>query len=722
MKKSLLPSLLPLCSFLLLSFLTAQNCHAQEWSQVNNPPFYKDHSNGFGFGDKAYIFEGDSDQVWEYNPSLDQWTNIATFPGGSRALAIGEDWNGKYYFGFGFGDGGALNDLWEFNPVDTSFTQLPDCPCEGRGHPALVAHKDKIIMGTGSGSNGDLDDMWEFDLITQEWRQLEDLPGGPRHHPFQFGIDDYVFIGGGHLTNWFKYHLETSEMTPINNLPLGRVAGAQFDYAGLGFLLGGDDRFHVHVPAVQSFMSYDYQNDIWTNLPPLPNGSRWACSAFIVEDILYFFGGIDSDEEDNTMWKFDMSYISCAPPNSINLSNLTDVSANLNWSNASNSESDTVKWRILGENTWNIVADANPILTLENLEACTEYEYQIFSECGDITTNSEVLQFKTDGCCTNPVLEFTPVSENVVDIVWPEILASDEYELRWRVQGETDWTINTTAQNQLSLQGLQECTVYEAQIKSICQIETIDFGETFTFFTKGCGACTDLEYCGTSELNTDLLLYIDQVVIDSYTETSGYNEGYESFATPNAEEYELGSSIQVDVHMGTDENFALGYIYVWLDLNADGLFTEEELMGNTVAFNEVASFDFEIPFSAQAGLTKMRITALTDDFNTSACEFGENTVGEIEDYCIRLLSTSSTNESELLEVNVYPNPATDVIYFDLKDQTKQYNIQLIDQVGRKVFVSDLNSTFLDISHIPSGMYFLEVSNEDSKSTIKLIKD
>ena len=313
----------------LLILMLISPLYAQEWQQLNDPPFFRHHSNGFGFNGKGYIFEGVfestgpdavSNELWEYSPDTDTWVRLSDFPGPGRAIAIGDDWNGKYYYGFGSKggfNGQYFNDLWVFDPVDTSFTELPACPCIGRAHPAFVAHNDKIFMGSGTSQLGDLKDWWIYDMVTQEWSRGPDIPGVIRHHPFQFAMDEFIYVGGGHAINWIRYNPADDSWSTIDGYPRGRVAGSQFSYDGKGYVLGGDDRFHNNVGPLQSFMRYDPLTDDWTELEPLPNGSRWANSSFIIDSDLYFFGGIsESFPSDSSMWVFDLATID--PPVSTN--------------------------------------------------------------------------------------------------------------------------------------------------------------------------------------------------------------------------------------------------------------------------------------------------------------------------------------------------------------------------------------------------------------------
>ena len=302
-------------SFLIAIFFLLNYVDAQEWVKLNDTPFFKHHSNGYGVGDKAYVLTGIngddnpyvSDDFWMYESTTDTWTQLEDFPGPPRVVAIGDDWNGKYYYGFGSDDNQVFSDIWEFDPATMKFTELPSCPCIGRTHPAFVAHNDKIFMGSGSSNNGDLKDWWVYDMNTQVWTQKDDIPGDNRHHPFQFAIDNMVYTGGGHVSNWSGYNIETGEWIAINSYPEGRVAGTQFSYNGKGYALSGDDYLHRALPPADTFLEYDPTTDFWTQLTPHPSASRWAPSSFIINGFVYLFGGYDNDIfDDQSMYKYQL--------------------------------------------------------------------------------------------------------------------------------------------------------------------------------------------------------------------------------------------------------------------------------------------------------------------------------------------------------------------------------------------------------------------------------
>jgi len=294
---------------------------AQDWVQVASlPNVFNEthHSFAFSFDDMGYIVSGNSDSgvrdnFYQYNPATDSWTELAPFPGGARGYAIGDIWNGKAYFGFGNDGSSRLNDLWVFDPSNMSWTELASCPCAERAHPAMIAHNGKVFVGLGSSSSGNMNDWWEYDIALNTWSQKDDLPSLSRHHPYQFGIDDYVYTGFGHgnsiFNDWFRYDIAGETWTQVATLPAeGRVAGTQFSYNGLGYVLSGHGDNHRSMNTGE-FWAYDPVTDAWDELPPHPEGSRWAPASFIIDGEVYIINGTSVSEYVTEIYKFDLNSV-----------------------------------------------------------------------------------------------------------------------------------------------------------------------------------------------------------------------------------------------------------------------------------------------------------------------------------------------------------------------------------------------------------------------------
>ena len=70
------------------------------------------------------------------------------FPGGARSFAIGDTWDGKAYFGFGYNGTTFLNDLWVFDPTNMSWTALAPCPVQ-QEHTCFSSPQGKVLVGLG---------------------------------------------------------------------------------------------------------------------------------------------------------------------------------------------------------------------------------------------------------------------------------------------------------------------------------------------------------------------------------------------------------------------------------------------------------------------------------------------------------------------------------------------------------------------------------------------
>lgn len=310
--------------FLILqsSYLIAQ------WVPITPPPnnFRTDHSFGFAINDIGYLVAGTDNgapasDFYSYDATTDQWSTLPAFPGGTRGYAIGDVSDTKAYFGFGTGTspgqiGQERNDLWEFDPTTGQWTELASCPCVTRLHPAFVINQGKIFIGMGSNTTlGNLNDWWEYDIATDIWTQKTNFPSFKRHHPYQFAIGDFVYTGFGHgslgaqiYKQWYQYDIFNDTWTQVSDIPgEGRVAGTQFSHDGYGYILSGDGQTHSSM-SIGEFWRYDGGTDTWLQFPSHPGSSRWAPASFIINDEIYLINGAETPAYfyPNTSFKFNL--------------------------------------------------------------------------------------------------------------------------------------------------------------------------------------------------------------------------------------------------------------------------------------------------------------------------------------------------------------------------------------------------------------------------------
>lgn len=74
-------------------------------------------------------------------------------------------------------------------------------------------------------------------------------------------------------------------------------------------------------------------------------------------------------------------------------------------------------------------------------------------------------------------------------------------------------------------------------------------------------------------------------------------------------------------------------------------------------------------------------------------------------------------------IRVYPNPVSDMLYIDLIDNTMYQELQLFNSLGKLVVMTsgkDLHNR-LDLSHLPAGIYHLQMKINNKLVVTQLIR-
>lgn len=107
-----------------------------------------------------------------------------------------------------------------------------------------------------------------------------------------------------------------------------------------------------------------------------------------------------------------------------------------------------------------------------------------------------------------------------------------------------------------------------------------------------------------------------------------------------------------------------------------------------------------------------------------ALSTGQNINGEWGETTLVEFMTSLTGYAELNEdqFNIYPNPASSVIYFD-SDISGEIQISIVDVAGRsikQIQLSDIQNTSIDVGDLESGIYFFMVTQNDKTNIRKIV--
>jgi hypothetical protein len=217
------------------------NANTFSWTQIATP-----FTNATGViahnSSKAYYFSnGENGKFWEYDPSLDKWTQKADLPGARREDPMIFSFDEKIYVGLGrvFNTANAINSgFYEYNPLSDSWRKLGDPPITNRFKPNAFVFDSKVIVFNGAADSGG-NTVFQYNPSNDSWEELTPLEE-PRSGTFSFVMNGKGYTSSG-SSNSFEYNPFTDQWIP--SFPMGykyRIAGFSFVVDGKAYIGGGD--------------------------------------------------------------------------------------------------------------------------------------------------------------------------------------------------------------------------------------------------------------------------------------------------------------------------------------------------------------------------------------------------------------------------------------------------------------------------------------------------
>ena len=83
----------------------------------------------------------------------------------------------------------------------------------------------------------------------------------------------------------------------------------------------------------------------------------------------------------------------------------------------------------------------------------------------------------------------------------------------------------------------------------------------------------------------------------------------------------------------------------------------------------------------------------------------------------------STSHKELIEFNVFPNPAQNQLTIELANGSNEYQLEIIDLAGRSVYSTTLKqSGNINVSELAQGTYFVRLNSDTETGVTRFIKN
>lgn len=430
---------------------------------------------------------------------------------------------------------------------------------------------------------------------------------------------------------------------------------------------------------------------------------------------------------------WDCTGTGCISAFSLNVSNLVDTSATINWNATATADSFHVQFRPTGSPTWTDFYTLNSSRFIDTLQACTEYEFRVETFCDTNTAAfTQTVIFQTDGCCEAPTgfVDSAYVAGAVIS--FDPVLAAQSYTLRYRRTGTSAWTtVPGLSSPAYTLSPLDSCAEYEYQVQTVCDTGATPFSGSSSFLTGGCLGC-EATFCAAFS-NDDTEEWINQVAISNLNNYStGNNGGYQDFTGQFSADIKRDSLYDITMspafaNFPFDEHFQ-----IFIDLNQDADFDDAgEMVYASGAVQSSHTGQIQLPANTTLGTTRMRVTMRYDQ-PAGYCEAGYG-FGEVEDYCVNVLPEPLLSIGDRLDdqLRVYPNPFKENLSISFTNEfATDCHLTLLDVQGKVVRTqsyNNLNTGAIDLqlgtSGLTVGMYFLDVQigNDHFRRKLTMIK-
>ena len=396
----------------------------------------------------------------------------------------------------------------------------------------------------------------------------------------------------------------------------------------------------------------------------------------------------------------------CYPPLALRASAQNPQTWQISWAGSPATALYHYRYQILGDSLWQMGQTTDTNLILHNLQACTDYWFQVRSDC-DTTQSaySHLFTFRTGNCCLAPSLQSSQINEQTS--IWRLNTESNVQQVlwQWRPLGDTLWQSNLGSDT-LELLNLNPCTQYEWRAQSLCSLNTNNpWTRPQTWRTLGCGACLDQSFCNAKGLNSSVE-WIESLSIigprTNWQHHSGQDQGYALHENADTLNLWAGETYELDFQVGFTSSPFVQWV-IWIDFDRNGLFDDDTELVFQGSSAQSLQDSFQLPNNTwQDGSTRMRIAMRYGVLPPQACQ--NFNFGEVEDYCVYLnggTATHNPDNQSLAPPRLYPNPSRGWLRFE----GGQGRLELYDVLGRWVWASETEQGDLILPrYLSSGLY------------------
>ncbi|MBL4706065.1 MAG: T9SS type A sorting domain-containing protein [Flavobacteriales bacterium] len=305
-----------------LMLMLVNEAFAGAWVQrANFGGVGRHRASAFSIQDKGYMGLGHINSVsnilyediWEYDPASDTWTQKANFGGGARYHASAFTIGNKAYCGTGRDNFSLyLDDFWEYDPLTNVWTQVADFGGTARSGAASFTVDGKGYVGSGTVSSSGSNDFYEYNATTDVWTSIATFPGNQRNTGVAFSIDNKGYFGTATGTygagkDFWEYKPAVDQWIQRADVgTLVRAGAAGFSLKGKGYILIGTDWGTGE--NFKDVWEYNPLDNSWRQLNDFPGSKRRFMECFVIGDVAYCGIGTNGINFSD-FWSFDANSV-----------------------------------------------------------------------------------------------------------------------------------------------------------------------------------------------------------------------------------------------------------------------------------------------------------------------------------------------------------------------------------------------------------------------------
>jgi hypothetical protein len=369
-----------------------------------------------------------------------------------------------------------------------------------------------------------------------------------------------------------------------------------------------------------------------------------------------------------------------AAPTGLTTTNITNVSATLNWVAVPGATNYTVQYKLGSATTWTTAGVTTATMyNLTNLTSNTLYNWQVKTDCSQyaamqsFTTGNENTGGGNAACNFPANLLASNITTSSATLSWAAVAGATSYTVQYKPANSNNWLVaGTTVNNLYLLGGLTAATIYNWKVKADCS----DFAAPMTFVTTstgtgGGGSCSPPTSLTNNEIfNTSAVIsWAPSVGATSYT---------------------------LQIKLSSATNYA----------------TLGTVPNTTVTLNGLqpaTSYNWRVKANCSFYSTSKFLTTLGNIIDNN----GEN----------RFVEMPTISYEPEQHFSVSPNPANNMVYLKHTEPlTAETSVELTTVTGsvcvkKVVYAEDFG---LDVSTLSTGMYFLHVYQGDKRLTTEKV--